>query len=155
VIERAHRFGTAFIPIDTVIADSTEYLAAELQASSYYAFRVKALNLGFESEYSNVFSLVTDPVSVNNMVADDNNSLNVFPNPFAESCFISLKDSYVGQVEVCVISMGGKRILESDFFKSQEMFNQQMDLSELPFGIYMIEVRYENSSLVKAVYKFR
>lgn len=155
VIERAHRFGTAFITIDTINADSTAYIAAGLEASSYYAFRVKALNLEFESEYSNVFSFVTDPVSVNNMLADENSKLNVFPNPFAEFCFIRLKGSYVGQVEVCVISMGGKRILESDFFKSEEMFNQQMNLSELPVGTYMVEVVCGNSRLIKTVYKFR
>jgi hypothetical protein len=154
VIERAYRFGSPFVPIDTVSADSTQYTATDLQASSYYAFRVKALNLDFESEYSNVFSLVTDAVAVPAMLADEKNTLNVFPNPFAGFCYVSLKSPYVGQIEVSVINLQGEKIQENSFVKSQELFNQQMNLSELPVGIYMIEVRCKNSRLVKTAYKF-
>ncbi len=155
VIEQAFRFPTNFVAVDTISADSTEYMAMGLKATAYYLFRIKALNLGFESEYSNEIYLQTGPTAASYTLAPENEKLNVFPNPFVDFCTIHLESSYIGQIQVDVINLSGNSIQENSLYKGQERFKSQLHLSEFPVGTYVIVVRYGNSRLVKRVFKSR
>ncbi len=155
VIEQAYIFPSNFVPVDTISADSTAYMAENLKASSYYLFRIKALNLGFESDYSNQIYLLSGPTAVNYTLADKSEKLDVFPNPFVDYCSIRLKSAYIGQIQLNVINLSGKKIQEHSLYKGQEKFESQLQLSGLSAGTYVIELSYGTSRLVKKVFKSR
>ena len=153
VIEKAFRFITNFVILDTISADSTTYLVRDLQASSNYFFRVNAQNLDFGSEYSNTISVQTGPSDLNLDFANDRENLDVYPNPFMEICTVSLKNSYMGPVQVEIFNLNGSKLLEIRLNKGQEEFQSTLDLSELPVGSYVMTMKYGENRSVKKVFK--
>ena len=154
-MEKFYRTSASFSSVDTISADSTAYLVRDLPASSNYYFRVKALNLNFTSEYSNMAYVQTGPSAVNQDLATGSENLEVYPNPFMENCTVRLKNQYIGPVQVDVINLNGSKVMEIRLNKSQEEFQSLLDLSELPEGSYVIHMKYGNNRSVKKVFKAR
>jgi hypothetical protein len=153
VIEKSYRTSASFSLVDTISADSTTYLVTDLPASSNYYFRVKALNLSFTSAYSNMAYVLTGPSAVNPDFANGSENLKVFPNPFMEICTVRMKNLYVGPVQVDIINLNGSKVKGIRLNKNQEEFQSLLDLSELPEGSYVIQMKFGEHRLVKKVFK--
>ncbi len=153
MIEKSYRTSTNFSSVDTISADSTTYLVSDLPASSYYFFRVKALNLSFASAYSNKVYVLTGPSALNPDLAEGNDDLEVYPNPVMEICTVRLKNKYNGPVQVDILKLNGSKVMGIRLNKDQEELYGLMDLSQLPVGAYLIDMKYGEHRLVKKVFK--
>lgn len=153
VIEQAYRFPSNMVPIDTIVADSTTYLVTGLQASSYYFYRIKALNLNFESEYTPAITVFTGPSGLFQDPVGGMGKLEIYPNPFLEFCRVRLEHPYLGPVQVHVINLNGSTVQEYRIRKDQEILDWPMDVSELARGGYVLELTYGSHRSVKKVYK--
>jgi hypothetical protein len=153
VIEQAYRFPSSLVPIDTLIADSTAYTVTGLQASSYYFYRIKALNLNFESDYTETVTVFTGPSGLSHDPAGGQGKLEIYPNPLLDFCKVRLENSYLGPVRVAVINLNGSTVQEIGIRKDRELLEWQLDVSELATGSYVVELSYGSYRSVKKVFK--
>ena len=74
-----------------------------------------------------------------------NNTVKIIPNPAYESIVISQEDYYPKKLKIKIISMDGK-IIRNEFPYS---FGDNIDVSDLYSGMYLIIVQTDDNTLVK------
>ncbi|MFD2932346.1 T9SS type A sorting domain-containing protein [Spirosoma flavum] len=81
-------------------------------------------------------------------------SLRVYPNPSTDKVVIQLNNAYVGEVDVSVIDANlGVSRHQVTLQKSTSTFSGSVDLSSLPYGIYLLEVKQGNNRTVRRILK--
>lgn len=95
-----------------------------LEAVSYY--RLKSVDFDGEYTYSEV-------KAVNN--ATDQTDIQLYPNPVANEFTISAPGAFQGG-KVTITNIAGKTVLIKDFYNKQNI-----NVSELPAGMYTVELR--------------
>ena len=139
--------------IDTT--NTTTYNATGLDPNSTYRWRVHGIcdvsglnNSGFTS-----FQYFTTLSSIRITAGDDNlsDNLNIYPNPTRGVFNISFVSDEVDNFEITVVDAFGKviSIEENQAFVGE--YTKQLDLSEYPRGIYMVQIRTEDSFVSKRV----
>jgi len=79
--------------------------------------------------------------------------LSLYPNPVNESLKVFLENNFVGQVDIEVIDILGKMKLQKRFQKNYFEFEEQIDLIDLPAGVYIIDLTMGENSVKKRVVK--
>ena len=78
-------------------------------------------------------------------------NLNIYPNPTRGLFNISFVSDDIVTLELLVLNASGKVIM----IENKEMFvgeyTKQVDLSEYPKGIYMVQIRTNNSFITKRI----
>jgi len=78
-------------------------------------------------------------------------NLNIYPNPTRGLFNISFVSDDIVTLELLVLNTSGKVIM----IENKEMFvgeyTKQVDLSEYPKGIYMVQIRTNNSFITKRI----
>ncbi|GAB3771194.1 hypothetical protein GCM10028818_09710 [Spirosoma horti] len=83
-------------------------------------------------------------------------SLRVYPNPSVERVEIQLNNAYLGDVDVSVIDANlGVTRQQTTLHKTTRSFSGTVDLSALPFGIYLLDVKQGNERTVRRILKAR
>jgi hypothetical protein len=79
-------------------------------------------------------------------------NIRIFPNPFSESVFVKLNEPADGQVEVKLLDVTGKSILERTYadFSTDIVVN---GLKNLPSGVYFLHVGSGNGKAVRKLVK--
>ena len=100
---------------------------------------------------ANGFSLrVIDPQVVGIDEDETNYSVDLYPNPASNQFNIDL-GNYIGGLELRMINIKGQSILA--LAKKSYRGKFQMDIASLPDGIYFLEMKLENSRIVKKFIK--
>ncbi|MEQ9301099.1 MAG: T9SS type A sorting domain-containing protein [Cyclobacteriaceae bacterium] len=88
----------------------------------------------------------------------DNGSLasrvNVYPNPSFGNVNLTIENALRGDINVRVIDLAGKQFMNQSLFNQTGKLEQQLDLSQLPFGIYVIELNNGQDLVTKKILKF-
>ncbi|GAB3489906.1 hypothetical protein GCM10027341_00860 [Spirosoma knui] len=79
------------------------------------------------------------------------NSLRVYPTPAAEYVELTLENGSMDTVDVTVFSNSGQRIKQVKLAKTNRVFSERVDISTLPYGLYVLEVRQGESRVAKKI----
>ncbi|WP_080239153.1 T9SS type A sorting domain-containing protein [Spirosoma rigui] len=101
---------------------------------------------------------VTFPTDRNYQSASELDSklgtLLVFPNPTADYVDISIENALTDGVSVAVYDAGaGRQQRQFNFTKSGQTFRERVDLTTLPYGMYLLEVRQGAARAVRKILK--
>ncbi|MCC5920989.1 MAG: T9SS type A sorting domain-containing protein [Cyclobacteriaceae bacterium] len=66
--------------------------------------------------------------------------LKTYPNPAKSFTNLQIEDAFIGAVEVRIMDVSGRQVAVQQFEKSSIRFNEQVDLSSLRDGIYLMQV---------------
>ncbi|MBC3786889.1 T9SS type A sorting domain-containing protein [Spirosoma utsteinense] len=81
-------------------------------------------------------------------------SLQVYPTPTYDFLTLSLENSVTDPVSVAVYDSGaGRHQRQFTFTKTDQTFRERIDLSNLPYGMYLLEVRQGQSRVVRKILK--
>jgi PKD repeat protein len=80
------------------------------------------------------------------------NEWRIYPNPASSSFLFDLANEKYGPYEVFIYSQSGKIIRKIEFYKSTGFVTEQIDLTGLPRGIYLVRLQQlAGGSLTKRI----
>ena len=93
---------------------------------------------------------ISSPTGISTLT--DNGTIKVFPNPANDYIFIEGTLSVAANLQVSIINMFGQKVMDKIVF-ANENFSEQLSISGLTNGVYLIEVRsgdmVRNAKIVK------
>ncbi len=147
-VERSASAGSGYAEITQVGAGITTFTDNNLPAGTRYFYRVRAFNAQGNSDYSNEASTIVGITYI-----DVSNQLKVFPNPTEERLSVQIDNQYQGYINVRIIDMVGKTLIQEVWQKYINKLSKEMNVSNLPNGIFILEINYENYRAIKRVIK--
>ncbi|MGE5621038.1 MAG: FlgD immunoglobulin-like domain containing protein [archaeon] len=145
VIER--QSGIDFIVIKTIGANSTTFIDSGLAVPGNYQYRIKAIAIGGESDYSNIASASVTAVNDRASALGDFELAQNFPNPFNPATTIQYALSEQSDVRLTIYNSLGM-IIKTFIFSSQSSGYQNVvwdgkDLNneQTSSGIYLCKIR--------------
>jgi hypothetical protein len=91
-----------------------------------------------------------------NDVTEENNAINLFPNPFTSSLSITLQNQNIKQATISIKNILGQTVFEAPLPPSPrggEEISTRFDLSFLEKGIYLLDIIIDREQTVKKVVK--
>jgi uncharacterized surface protein with fasciclin (FAS1) repeats/predicted lipoprotein with Yx(FWY)xxD motif len=127
---------TVTIVGEDVFINNAKVIVADLEASNGVVHVIDAVLL----VSTNVSDLTSGDVS-----------LNLYPNPARD--FITIETTFNGNSDVVVelFNIVGKRVMSLDLGSHSEMFNERIDVSNLPQGTYILNIRTNGSVQTRKV----
>ncbi|MCB0520031.1 MAG: T9SS type A sorting domain-containing protein [Saprospiraceae bacterium] len=90
-------------------------------------------------------------ISLSNENKADDAGLLIYPNPASGILNIEIENNQQGAVSFRIINLLGQEVFLGSFVKNTSSWNQQIELPELPWGIYQIIVADGSSKMVRPV----
>ncbi len=148
VIERSKADNTNFIELARVAANSIAFEDITLEEPNIYFYRVKAINEGGDSDYSNEANASSLILSTE-LVLDD---LVVYPNPSNGYFSIDLSPNQENNLQSAVIyDAVGSAILK---LGGEELGDiKQINIADKPSGIYYLHLNFQQNTVVKKLVK--
>ncbi len=143
VIERAQNTDDNFVIVDSVGADTTEYLDTDLNPETTYFYRVKAINSSGASPYSNTIGASTVPVTSLDAPRLET-TLKVYPVPVRN--YLNIDLNHPQPLGYTLVDLSGKVLKRGQVEK-----NTYLDLSDLPKGMYFLSIRVNDRLIVKKI----
>lgn len=82
--------------------------------------------------------------------------MRVYPNPSVERVELQLNNGYLGAVYVSVIDANlGITRHQITWQKNTRSFSGSIDLTTLPYGIYLLDVKQGNERTIRRIMKVR
>jgi hypothetical protein len=90
------------------------------------------------------FTMTFDPCT--GIAENGKSGISVYPNPSTGIITVAMNE-LTGKIDVRVISLNGQILYEEVLNNTMDVFSKQIDLSKLPKGIYMMNIRNESINL--------
>ncbi|MEE4286207.1 MAG: T9SS type A sorting domain-containing protein, partial [Mariniphaga sp.] len=142
---------TAFL-LDTLLT-ANSFTMDNLPNQSYY-WRVQAVNLAGESDWSETWSFKTETATgITDFEKSNIEFLNAWPNPFTENITISYSVKFSGFVSLKMYNVPGNEIVNLvNQIQPQGKFNLQFNGSSLKPGLYFLNlITGESSQTIKII----
>ncbi len=81
-------------------------------------------------------------------------AVSIFPNPSFGNVNLTIENVLRGDINMRVIDYSGKQILNQSLYNQTGKLEQRINLSQLPFGIYVIELNNGQDIVTKKILKF-
>ena len=78
-------------------------------------------------------------------------SLQVYPNPATDYIKLTLENGDIRPVDVTIFDNSGRKCKQISLPKLGRVLNEQLDLSALAHGLYLLEVRQGPAKLIKKI----
>lgn len=131
VIEK--KTGDAFEKYDSVASNVDSYLDLDAVAGNVY--RVYAVNPSRKSAYSNE---TTFTVTITG-IEETPTHMTLYPNPASSTLMVGLSNSTVGKSSIAIRNANGVQVASTDVL-SNEKSSALLDVSDLPAGLYIVEI---------------
>ncbi len=107
----------------------------------------------FLDDYKACYDYVTSSVSAVTDISTDICSIKISPNPAAE--FINVQFSAAGSESVSLelLDIQGNSLMNKKLSGGHEFYNESLDISGLPNGLYILKLNIGSSYMVKKVIK--
>ena len=69
-----------------------------------------------------------------------------FPNPFGDVLNYEIDNEYIGELELSVLDLSGRLIKNENIQKQQLNYTDQLTLTDLSKGMYLIRIQSDNLS---------
>lgn len=101
------------------------------------------------ADQTNYKDIVVDwaPETVSSTADISLNDFSVFPNPAKE--FVDIEVPFKGNFKMQLTSISGQVFEENSFYSQLENSKHQIDVSQLPAGLYLLSIRTEKAVWVK------
>ena len=133
--------------------------SSELISGEVFDFETKpayTIRIQTEDDDGNTFAKsfsieVTDVTAVEDL---ENIGITMFPNPFKDRINLEMVNDYIGQIEVELSSLDGKKILiEKSYYKRKKKTSSLLDLSHISSGSYIIKFRLDGKEIISKLIK--
>jgi hypothetical protein len=137
------------------IVNTNQLILSSLNPNKTHKWRVYSVCDSLQSNVSAWSSMqIFNTLSSIRIASGDtelSNNLNIYPNPTKGMFNISFITEEVVDLKLMIVDAYGKTILieNNDIFIGE--FTKQVDLSEYPKGIYMVQIRTNNSFITKRI----
>ena len=139
--------------VDTV--NTNIYNAIGLDVNTTYRWRVQGIcdqsglnNSNFTS-FQKFTTLSSIRITAGNVELGEN--LNIYPNPTKGFFNISFISDELDNFEISIVDVFGKLISNEDRQNFVGEYTKQVDLSDYPRGIYMVQIKTQNSFVTKRI----
>ncbi|QSE97268.1 reprolysin-like metallopeptidase [Fulvivirga lutea] len=146
IVERSVGENNNYVEIASISANSTSFDDDNLGELTEYFYRIKAINTGGESDFSNEASASTLVLSVSNNLADE---VIISPNPFEGILNIELNENKQ-EVDLIIYDSRGQKIVAPKVVANSKI---SVDLSSYPNGIYLIRLSSASETQIFKVIK--
>ncbi len=96
----------------------------------------------------------TEPVISGVNDPEIESAVSIFPNPSFGNVNLTIENVLRGDINMRVIDYSGKQILNQSLYNQTGRLEQRINLSQLPFGIYVIELNNGQDIVTKKILKF-
>ena len=128
------------------IADDIVYFVRDLSGKSW---RIVFTGFGGGTNGTFVFNRIPTPTSRNSLAAAGLNSLNAWPNPSAGELNLDATATQLsGNVTISVSAIDGRLIEQHNTQATGNGFAAQLQLKDLPTGLYLVSVQPEGRSAI-------
>ena len=142
-------------PLNVNVVTTNTLPLTGLDPSSTYKWRVRSNCDASESNVSAFtswqFFNTASSIRIDNGSSSFINNLNIYPNPTRGVFNISFVSEEVDFIEIVILDDFGKFV----FIDSKELFvgeyTKQVDLTDFTKGIYMVQIRTQNSLITKRI----
>lgn len=100
---------------------------------------------------ASIDSVLAEPLGFNENKNSFDKDVSFFPNPSTGLLNIQMNNSMYGDLFVNVFTSSGKQILKKCFEKTSPQFIEQIDLSNLQKGMYLIKVNLDSQILTEKI----
>ena len=157
------------LPVNEVIFLNGSLLSADNSATSYQWFRDNVLLEGETRRFTSpgdafgTYFVVTTNGKCNRKSADFRFSVtaveedieglayNVYPNPAGNLLNVSLESRFLGMMDIVLVEVSGRVVYNKSLQKQKSRFEERVDTSALPDGMYVIVVSQDGKSNSKLV----
>jgi len=137
------------------ITTNTHALSNLLQGTVYHWQVLSMCDANGSNNSGFVWPLQTfQTLSSNRITAGDiqlGKNLNIYPNPTRGLFNISFIAEKVDNFEITIVDAFGKLVSQEDKQDFIGVYNKQVDLSDSPRGIYMLQLKTQNSLVSKRI----
>jgi len=131
-----------------------QLLQDSLSVGTSYHWQVRAVcgstaNMSGFTSYNTFSTLSSIRITAGDIDLMDN--LNVYPNPTRGLFNINFISDEIDNFEISIVDAFGKLIIQENKKDFIGEFTKQVDLSEYPRGIYMVQIKTENSFVSKRI----
>jgi hypothetical protein len=131
-----------------------QLLMDNLNLGTWYHWQVRAVcgssdNMSGFTSYNTFQTLSSNRITAGDIQLGEN--LNIYPNPTRGLFNISFIAAKVDNFEIAIIDAFGKLVFQEDKQDFIGEYTKQVDLSDFPRGIYMLQIRNQNSFVSKRI----
>ncbi|WP_075591239.1 T9SS type A sorting domain-containing protein [Labilibacter marinus] len=141
-------------PAETDFVDHHIELYDTFEANDTILIRFKLRS----DQLTNGWGWVIDNLRIQGRISSVNDGLesgikiSIYPNPISNGATnLKITDPYIGSFSVFIYDTSGKQLMNRTYFKGSEQYEQQIDLSEIPQGLYLLKIRMNNSEISEKV----
>ncbi|MFN0276171.1 MAG: PKD domain-containing protein [Chitinophagales bacterium] len=118
-----------------------------LIANSTYQWKVRSECSEGWKNYTNTYTFVTLPLKEGEVPGDETAiNLSIYPNPASDAITIAV-EGYAGNATLRITDLTGRIILSKEINLQPGITDLQLNISNIPAGAYILEIRCANGSL--------
>jgi hypothetical protein len=122
-----------------LIPEADKYIYVANQKLGNYYVTIENTKGCYNS--SDVIKIPTGEISAEE--TDPFAGLKIYPNPSPGQFVVEMDNQAYGEFAISVLAQGGRQVLSTKFIKTEEHFSDKVDLSGLPKGLYIINLKTE------------
>ncbi len=137
----------AEVSFDDIIAGNNQLMVAVEDTTSY----LKVNNHGTIHFETIVWNINSSSVGINE-ISSNLISIELFPNPVQDNMIVQVKNKLNEDFRISIMDLQGKKLMDKNISFSE--LNPQVQMNQLPSGIYVVNFRFENGlNLSRKIFK--
>ena len=137
-VERSEYADRDFKEVGRVPANKNIYSDKTVKKNSTYYYRVRAVSENGRSIFDGAYQKTEENTGL--VLEDVTQPLRMYPNPSRDFLDVRVNNDVMGDVIVKFLDEKGKELKSLKFRKRITDLKRKVDISTLPFGVYMVEV---------------
>ena len=137
-VERSEYADKGFKEVGRVPANKNIYSDNSVEKNTTYYYRIRAISENGRSIFDGAYQKTEENTGL--VLEDVGQPLRMYPNPSKDFLDVRVNNEIMGDVIVKFLDQKGKELKSMRFRKSITDLKRKVDISALPFGIYMVEV---------------
>ncbi|MEM1214396.1 MAG: N-acetylmuramoyl-L-alanine amidase [Bacteroidota bacterium] len=144
LLERSLDNGTNYELRTTLPANTLSFIEDDLEVEQIYLYRIRAISAIDTSDYSNVLTINTGVVNSNSPSLPPS-ALRISPNPTKSMTQVTLSGPWRGELTWQLLDLHQRVLQTANSEKRTDQWTQELDLSTLPEGNYLLQIRIGSS----------
>jgi hypothetical protein len=96
-------------------------------------------------------SYASSNVGINEAEKTTLSNLNIYPNPASKQLNLAFVAQNTSSVSISLTNVAGLKVYNETFSNHSETYNQTIDVSSFPKGMYFIDIRSENGNVIRKI----
>jgi len=81
------------------------------------------------------------------------NEISLYPNPTKDSFYLNIDNAQSKSVEIAIFNLKGQSVYTGKETSTAEIFNQNINITHLPSGIYLVKIKVDDKQYSKKLIK--